>query len=189
STITRGEWLGVSFTSEIMTHITKLKGLQVTTEYLTLPDSPLLLVQAHVTNHSESTRNFFLQITGNLETSNSTDDLYYLEDSKSNSGHLTYRIQNWESNVHLEKELYTKWTAYKKVGNKYFVAAVLPSAHLNENMYPYSPNLKVISLTMNANRMKIKAKETLTFRLLFFFTDQLDTIPPLVNSNLLDLLD
>jgi hypothetical protein len=189
STITRGEWQGVSFKSEIMTHSTMLKGLQVTTDYLTLPDSPLLLVQAHITNHSELTRNFFLVITSNLETSKSTNDFYYLEDSKSNSGYLTYRMQNWESTVYLEKELYPRWIAYQRSGSKRFIGAVLPSAHLNENMYPYSPNLKVISLTMNANRMKIKAKETMTFRMLFFFTDQLETIPPLVNSNLIDLLD
>ena len=98
-------------------------------------------------------------------------------------------MQNWESTVYLEKELYPRWVAYKRSGSNRLIAVVLPSAHLNENMYPYTPNLKVISLNLNANRMKIKPKETMTFRSLFFFTDQLSTIPPLVNSNLMDLLD
>ncbi len=188
SKISRGEWQGVRFESEIITYSSKIKGLQVTNEYLTLPDAPILLVQSHITNHSELTRSFFLQLTGNLETSKSTDDLYFLEDRRSNKGYLTYRMQDWESTVYLEKELYTKWVAYKRSGSKYFVSAILPSARLNENMYPYSPNLKVISLSMNANQMKIKANETMTFRTLFFFTENLDTIPPLVNSNLADLL-
>ena len=188
SEITRGNWQGVRFESGTIAYSSEIKGLQVTNEYLTLPDSPVLLVQTHITNHSELTRSFFLQLTGNLETSKSTDDMYFLEGKKSNNGYLTYRMQDWESTVYLEKELYTKWVAYKRSGSKYFVSAILQSARLGENMYPYVPNLKIISLNMNANRMKIKAKETLTFRVLYFFTESLDTIPPLINSNLCDLL-
>ncbi|MHA2215188.1 MAG: GNAT family N-acetyltransferase [Candidatus Hodarchaeales archaeon] len=188
SKVTRGEWQGVRFESEIITYSSKIKGLQVTNEYLTLPDSQLLLIQSRITNHSELTRSFFLQLTGNLETSKSTDDMFYLEDIKSDKGYLTYRMQDWESTVYLEKELYTKWVAYKRSGSKYFVSAILASASLSENMYPYTPNLKVISLSMNANRMKIKPKETMTFQVLYFFTDHLESIPPLVNSNLVDLL-
>jgi ribosomal protein S18 acetylase RimI-like enzyme len=188
SKITRGDWQGVRFESEIITYSSKIKGLQVTNEYLTLPDSPILLVQCHITNHSELTRRFFLQFTGYLETSNSTDDLYFVEDTKSKKGYLTYRMQDWESTVYLEKELYTKWAAYKRSGSKYFVSAIIPSARLNENIYPYTPNLKVISLSMSANRMKIKPGETMSFQVLYFFTDNLESIPPLVNSNLVDLL-
>ena len=171
-----------------MTFSPKIKGLQVNTEYLTLPDSNLLLVQTQVTNHSEVTRNYFLQISGNFLTSKSSDDFYYLEDSRSRLGYLTYRIQNWESTVYLEKEVCTRWAAYKMSGSKYYIAAILPDTYLSENLYPYAPNLKIISLNANANRMKLKPKESWTFRVLYCFTDDISTIPPLVNSNLLDTL-
>ncbi|MHA2095231.1 MAG: GNAT family N-acetyltransferase [Candidatus Hodarchaeales archaeon] len=185
---TAEKWKGIGFKSGIIDYSPKMKGLQIATEYLTLPDSPFLLVQTHVYNHSQITRNFSLQIEGKMKTSDSSSDYYYLEDKKSNENYLTYRLQNWESTVWLEKDPQPKWTAYKKKDSIFYVAAVQPTTNMNEYIYPYAPNLKIMMLDLITNSERILPQQTLTFRMLLFFTKKIEAIIPFTKSNLKDLL-
>ena len=184
-----GNWVGIGFKSEVIKYSPSIKGLQIATEYLTLPDSPFLLVQAHITNHSEVSRKFFASISGHFKTSNSSKDIYYLANSKSTKGYSKYRLQNWEAPAFLEKDLYTKWSAFQKSGSEWLIAAILPKGYLHEDIYPYAPNMKMMSLNLNADRMEIESKETMTFRLVFLLTKQLETVEPFIDSNLFDLLE
>ncbi len=183
-----GKWKGIGFKSDIIDYSPKLKGLQIATEYVTLPNSPFLLVQTHVYNHSQIIRKFSLQIEGKMETSKSSQDMYYLEDEKAPQKFLKYKLQDWESTVWLERDPQPKWSAYKREENDYYIAAVIPTLNKNEFAYPYAPNLKIIMLDLITNSEQILPGQMLTYRLLFFLTKELDTIAPFTRSNLTDLL-
>ncbi|MHA2093342.1 MAG: GNAT family N-acetyltransferase [Candidatus Hodarchaeales archaeon] len=185
---TAGKWKGIGFKSSIIDYSPRIKGIQLATEYLTLPNSPFLLVQTHVYNHSQITRKFSLQIEGKLKTSETSDDVFYLEDKRSHQNYLKYKLQNWESTVWLEKDPQPKWTAYKRKDSNFYMAAVQPTTNMNEYIYPYTPNLKIIMLDLITNSERILPQQNLTFRLLFFFTIKLEDIAPFTKSNLIDLL-
>ena len=71
--IQKGLWKGLSFKSEILEYSSKLKGLQVTNNFLTLPDSPMVLFQQVVENHSEAPRTFMIENFANCYAKVVTD--------------------------------------------------------------------------------------------------------------------
>jgi hypothetical protein len=183
-----GKWRGIGFKSDIIDYSPKIKGLQIATEYLTLPKSPFVLVQTHVFNHSGVVRKFSLQIEGKMNTSGTSDDMYFLDDKEAKDNYLKYRLQDWEAVVWLEKDPQTKWCAYRNKNYDFYTAAVIPTTNMNEFVYPYTPNLKIIMLDLITNSEQISPQQMLTYRMLFFFTDNLNSIQPFIQSNLLDLL-
>ncbi len=182
-----GKWKGIGFKSSIIEYSPKIKGLQIATEYLTLPNSPFLLVQTHVYNHSDIIRKFSLQIEGKMKTTGTSKDFYFIDDIESPNHYLKYRLQDWEALVWLEKGPQPKWCAYKNENCDFYMAAVIPTVNMNEYAYPYAPNLKIIMLDLITNSEQILPQQMLTFRMLYFFTDSLESVHPFTQSNLLDL--
>ncbi|UCE14723.1 MAG: hypothetical protein JSV04_05955, partial [Candidatus Heimdallarchaeota archaeon] len=107
--IVKGQWIGIGFRSEIITYSSQLKGIQVATNFLTLPDSPLILIQMEVTNHSDVIRRFAFEIKGTFTTSNSDMDRYYM---KTHDGEIaTFKMQNYQGAVELIRDPDSKWCA------------------------------------------------------------------------------
>ncbi|MHA1304326.1 MAG: GNAT family N-acetyltransferase, partial [Candidatus Heimdallarchaeaceae archaeon] len=183
--VTKGPWKGFGFQSEIIEDMPSLKGLQVTMNYLTLPDSPFLLVQQMVTNHSEVTRYFDSQMNAYFETSKTTEDFYFVE---SNRKVQTYRIHETESEVWRQKDEFTSWTAYKKKDQDYFIGATISTFKHNQTIAPYVPNLSVASLVRHAKKVEIKPKETICLEVLFVVSKDLESIEPFTDSNIFELI-
>jgi ribosomal protein S18 acetylase RimI-like enzyme len=183
--VQRSLWKGIGFRSDIINYSPKIRGLQVSTEYLTLPDAPFLFVRQEITNHSGVNRNFFTQIEGTLNTSQSNKDRYYIN---SNNKIATYQLQEWESAIWIEKDPYTKWAAYHKEGNKFMVVTVLPSTQQGESIGVYAPNLSIAYLNMNGDGMTIQPGETQMYSVLYLLTKKIEEIEPFTSSNLLETL-
>ncbi len=77
--IKKQQWAGVVFESEIIKYDESLKGLKAIISYLTLPESPLLLVDLEVKNESKTKRKFKSRIIANLNTSGTPNDMFYCE--------------------------------------------------------------------------------------------------------------
>ncbi len=178
-------WKGIGFRSDIINYSPKIRGLQVSTKYLTLPDAPFLLVQQEITNHSGVNRNFFTQIEGTINTSKSNKDRYYIN---SNNKIATYQLQQWESKIWIEKDPFTKWAAYYKKGNKFMLAAVLSSVKQGESIRLYAPNLSIAYLNMNGDGLTIQPGETQIYSVLYLLTTKIEEIEPFTSSNLLKTL-
>lgn len=184
--VQKGLWKGISFKSEIIEYSPKLKGLQNTTNYLTLPDSPFLLVHQEITNHSETTRIFDTTQVGCFTTSKTDKDEYYV----SVDGKLTkYNIQDHESQVWNQSDTDTSWTAFKNHDNMFVIGMInQPSNRFIEQVDPYSPNFSVFEFFKILKFVKIKPKEILSTHVLYVFADSTDEIEPFTQSNLTDLL-
>ncbi len=183
--VTRGIWQGIGFETEIITYIPSLKGLQLNINYLTLPSSPFLLIQQEVINHSEAHRYFNLRLDISLKTSQSDQDRYYIN---SKDGLLTYRTQDWQSNIFIEKEPLSRWAAYKKANSDDIIALILPERIGNYEVIPYSPNFKIFFLNAHLRSMQINPLQKLTLNSILLITDSLEKVEPFINSNLQDLL-
>lgn len=183
--VDKGLWRGVGFKSDTIDYSPKIKGLQVATNFLTLPESPYLLVHQLLTNHSGVKRDFHIQVQASFETSKTNEDRYYV---RSSNEIATYQLQEWESRVWLERDPYPKWTAFHKAGNKYITAAIIPFRQFSEYVAPYAPNLSIAYLSMIGNGLTIQPRKTQNFYTLFLFTDSLNIIEPFTSSNLRNIL-
>ncbi len=179
-----GKWTGIGFESNIITYSNKIKGLQVKTEYLTLPESPFLLVSSCIKNHSSVPRKCFLQVRCDIKTSNSIYDYYYINVD----GQLaSYHLQEYESNVWLERDPLGTWAAFRKRDSNHFIGAVLPQRQFHEAIATYAPNLTFFSFVTTINNLKVVGNTSLKVDTLYLITKDLSSIEPFTQSNLRDL--
>jgi len=183
--VSQGKWKGIGFESNIITYNKKIKGLQVKTEYLTLPESPFLLVSSYIMNHSSVPRECFLQVRCALKTSNSVHDYYYV---KVDGQLASYHLQEHESNIWLEREPLGTWAAFRKHHSDCFIGAVLVQRQFHEALVTYAPNLKFFSFVTTIDNLEVKGNNILRFDTLYLITKDLSSIEPFTQSNLGDLL-
>ncbi|MHA1865713.1 MAG: GNAT family N-acetyltransferase [Candidatus Heimdallarchaeaceae archaeon] len=184
--VRKGRLEGVGMKSEILTYSPYLKGLQVTNFYLTLPDSPFLLVQQQIYNHSGVSRYFNPVINISLEPSGTTGDKYYIDNGET---YLTFRTQDFESEAWKRKKRETRWVAYKNRDAPYYLGVVINSRRFGYYVEPYIPNLTLSNIIAQSPIAKIKPKGKLTFETMIVFTDELEKIKPFTNSNIRELME
>lgn len=183
----KGHWKGIAFESEIITYSPKLKGLQVKNIYLTLPDSPFILIRQEVTNFSGVERRFDAYIDTTLNPSNSTNDRYY---TKSKNQVIEFRTHDTESLVGHHKDHDSRWAVYKKEGSNYYFGMILDKyTDYNDEIYLYIPNLTYSQMGCFNRGVKIQSGETLKFNVLVCFSKDLKTFEPFIENNIQDIFE
>ncbi|MFW9852447.1 MAG: hypothetical protein ACFFDS_05870, partial [Candidatus Thorarchaeota archaeon] len=179
--IQKGKWKGIGFKSQVIDYSPNLKGLQVTNEYLTLPDSPFLLYIQTIENHSDVKRVFDVGIDVDIKTSETPDDEYYTE---VNGKITTFKLDEFESYVWLHCDYDAKWTAYKNIKNKYYLGAAIQPNKNFLRASVYAPNYTYSTIGIQSKRVTLDPKEKNEFKILYILTDDVNSIGPFANSNI-----
>lgn len=185
--VRNGQWKGIGVKTSIIDYTPRLKGLQMTLNCLTLPDAPFILVQQKITNHSNVPRTCNIDMGTSLNVSKSSKDQYYFPSV--NGEIITLSMHEYESRSWMDKKKYNKWTAFKKADNKYFIGLVSMSSKYASDVYTYSPNLTFSRVGRDITKLTIQPEETITLYDLFLITDDLASIEPFTQNNILDLLE
>jgi hypothetical protein len=187
SEVTNGQWKGIAVKTSIIDYTPSLKGLQMTTSYLTLPNTPLILVQQKITNHSQLPRVCYLAVRASPNVSKSTKDKSYYTSTTGEI--LSLSMQDFESRSWRDKKKYNKWVAYKKDGSKNYIGLVTLTSKYADDTFAYTPNLSFMNLGRDSVKVTIESEETINIYDLFIITDDLANIEPFSQSNVLDLLE
>ncbi|MHA1227684.1 MAG: GNAT family N-acetyltransferase, partial [Candidatus Hodarchaeales archaeon] len=158
--VEEGQWSGIEFISEIISKPVKLRGLQIKTCYLTLPDSPFLVVRSTVENHSGIDRSFSLRHQYPFRTSKTTNDYYYLKTRDNEIG--KYHLNEFDGHAGIERSDSNRWAAFKKDDTNFYFAAVLPNISRVEFVSFYAPNLDFAMIFVDSNNHKVKANTSVS---------------------------
>ncbi|NPD88807.1 MAG: GNAT family N-acetyltransferase [Asgard group archaeon] len=180
SKIQRGYWKGISFKSEIIEYSSKLKGLQVINNYLTLPTSPIVLFQQIVENHSETNRTFSIFSDAQMKTSGKPEDEYYTEVKEKIT---TFKLSDFQAYARRHQDYDVKWAAYKNIENDYTFGTVAYSNQKYVNVGTYSPDLSFATLGSDTKNIIVKPKEKFVFNTLYILTKDLESIRPFTQTN------
>ncbi|MHA1217584.1 MAG: GNAT family N-acetyltransferase [Candidatus Heimdallarchaeaceae archaeon] len=184
--VEKGLWKGIGFKSEIYNFLPSLKGLQATNQYLTLPDSALVLYQLIIENKSDSTRSFDISDGINLKTSGKAEDKYYTE---SKGKMIEFTINDFESYVGRHHDFHVPWAAYKNPLSEYIVGSIAYSDTNHVQIAPYVPSLTFASIGVSSKRNKLKPKEKMVFTILYVLSKDLESIRPFAISNYEDYFE
>jgi len=185
--VTKGQWKGIGFASNLLIHTPTLKGIQTKMHYLTLPDSPFILLQHILFNNSETTRKLEAQTHAALTTTKSNKDKYFAPDTNGNL--MTYNTHVHSSSISSHIMPYNENVAHKNPNNKYFFAVICPRDLYADTVNAYSPNFSYVSLGRYSSEITIKPQETIVLNTLHLLATNLAAIEPFTESNILDLLE
>ncbi|MHA1953063.1 MAG: GNAT family N-acetyltransferase, partial [Candidatus Heimdallarchaeaceae archaeon] len=180
SILQKGLWKGISFKSEIIEYSSKLKGLQVTNNYLTLPDSPFILFQQIIENHSETPRTFSVLSDAQLKTSGKPEDEYYTEIKETIT---TFNLSDFRGYVRIHQDYNVKWAAYKNVENDYTFGIIAFPNQKYVNVGNYTPSLSFATIGSDSKNILVKPKEKFVFNTLYILTKDLESIRPFTQTN------
>lgn len=179
-----GIWEGFGFKSEILDFHPSVKGLELTIKYLTLPESPLLLVNVEITNHSGVPRVCDSKVYSSDLTSQTTNDRFYCQDKQS---FTTFQARDLDVNTGFDVD--RKWIAHHNAGKKYILGQVHTPKTDRDNVNLWQSNFKLIQMSITRHHLVIQPGETNKFNSLFVLAENLDEFEPFANSNLEDLLN
>jgi ribosomal protein S18 acetylase RimI-like enzyme len=185
--VTNGPWKGIGVKTSIIDYTPALKGIQMSLNCLTLPNSPLVLIQQRVTNHSKVPRRCYIDMGTSINVSKSSKDKSYYTSTEGEI--LTLSMHEYESRSWRDKKKNNKWVAYKKHGSKNYIGLVTLASNYGNDTYAYTPNLSFMRLGRDVGNLTIKPGETVTLYDMFVITDDLANIEPFTESNILDLLE
>ena len=180
SIIQKGLWKGLSFKSEIIEYSSKLKGLQITNNYLTLPDSPFILFQQIIENHAETPRIFSILSDARLKTSGKPEDEYYTE---INGKIVTFNMCDYQGYINRHQDNHVKWCAYRNTENDYNLGIVTFSNQKYIHTGIYTPNLSYALIGGDSMNNTINPKEKFIFNTLYVLTKNLESIRPFTQTN------
>ena len=186
SEVEKGLWKGIGFKSEIYNFLPSLKGLQATNQYLTLPDSALILYQLIIENKSDTTRSFDIRDGISLKTSGKAEDKYYTE---SKGKMIEFTVNDFQSYVGRHQDFHVPWAAYKNPMNEYIVGSIAYSDTNHAQIGPYIPKLTFASIGVSSKRNKLKPKEKMVFTILYILSKDLESIHPFAISNYEDYFE
>ncbi|MHA1453234.1 MAG: hypothetical protein ACTSRD_10260, partial [Promethearchaeota archaeon] len=186
--VSHGFWKGVEFTSPIIDYDRTIKGLQTRVEYLTLPNSPFLLVQQTITNHSGIIRKFHAEISANTNVSKTFEDQFWVPSQTAYDGIAHYHSQDYEPHTFGEMKWGSTWAAFQAKSSKCLLGVVSIPSRFPDLVIPYSPNMNYFTLNRRAALIELNPEENFTYRALFIVAESLDQIYPFAVTNLEDLL-
>ncbi|MHA1974518.1 MAG: GNAT family N-acetyltransferase [Candidatus Hodarchaeales archaeon] len=180
--VSEGHWRGIEFISDVMTKPEKIRGVQLRTSYLTLPDSPVLLVRSIVENHSGIPRRVYLRHQYPFKTSKSINDYYFLRTRANEIA--KYHLNEFEGHAGLDRADFSSWAAFRKDKSDFYFGVVLLNSTLrNEYVSFYAPNLDFAMIFVDSPDILVKAGGSITFSTLFLISDSLSSIEPFSLSN------
>ncbi len=186
--IKKGKWEGVEFTSPIISYNPQIKGLQTTVGYLFLPDSPILLIQQEVKNHSGVHRVFYTEITANMQVSNSNEDRYWIQSHNRSDGIAEFHTNNFQSLAQREMVWKAPWVAFQGKNSQSVIGMVSIPSSASDHILPYCPNQTYVSLNRQVREISLKPQETFISRTLLIVANKIDEIAPFSHSNIEDFL-
>jgi hypothetical protein len=184
-----GAWKGIEFISNIIDYHPKLKGLQTSIAYLTLPDSPFLLIKQSVINRSETLREIYTEITATLEKSDTIEDNYWIKSRNLEEGIIRFHTQEFESYSRREMKYSSKWCVFNTKDSSDYIGMISVPSSVFDQVAPYTPNKSYVSLNRLAAEIKIPPGKTNTNYTFFIVANSLDEIYPFVHSNVEDLFN
>ncbi|MCG3220396.1 MAG: hypothetical protein H7641_03365 [Candidatus Heimdallarchaeota archaeon] len=180
SKIQKGYWKGISFKSDIIEYSSKLKGLQITNNYLTLPNSPFILYQQIIENSSETPRTFSISSDARLKTSGKPEDEYYTEIKEKIT---TIKLSDFQNYVLRHQDYHVKWAAYKNIGNDHIIGIVAFSNQKHISVGTYTPDLSFATVGSHSKNVTVKPKKKIVFNTLYILTKDLESIRPFTQTN------
>ncbi len=184
--IKENAWEGIGFQSNIIEYAPSLKGLQVTNHYLTLPDSPFLLHQQIIKNHSSAIKRFDSIIDISVKTTGGPDDEYYVE---SGGKVMKFNLNEHQSYVGSHHDTHAKWVAYKNAKHDYIIGSVILSNKYYTQISPYTPNYSYATLGCQTKKIKLEPQEEITLNVLYILTEDLASIAPFAQTNIEEYLN
>jgi ribosomal protein S18 acetylase RimI-like enzyme len=185
--VQKGQWKGIGFSSQILEFHPTIKGLQLTTNYLTLPDSPILLAQHIISNHSDRKRECKISINAYMRTSSTTEDRYYLENK--NGQTIEYFLQDYNPNAGLEQKTYGRWAAFQKKGNKNLFGIASLVNKIEHGVYIHAATLNSLTIGCEFPCIKTQPHQDLEINVLYLVAKSHKIYLPLVNTSIKEFFD
>ena len=178
--IQKGLWRGISFETSGFEYDTQLNGLKLITNYLTLPETPVLLIQIELVNTSRMWRECVLEVSASLNTSKTINDVFYLGDLDENILNV-FHSQNYQFYHTLSTK--NAFVSHQKSGNKYQIGAVILTKMLTAKIYLQNFNFMGVNLGLDETLIKIPPNGTKAIEILFILAKNYREIGAFSSNN------